>query len=491
VNTIAPPISRILTMVAFAASCIGLLLVLWLSFGGTIPLQPQGYRLVVEFPQAVQLGAEADVRIAGVSIGRVSSVGLDRHTGLTRAILQIDPRFSPRPSDTRAILRQKSLLGETYVELSPGSRRAPMLHDDARLPEAQVAPTVELDQILSTFDPATRRAFETWMQDDGMAFTHRGQDFNAALAELFPFATNVDRVLGVLRRDQTATSVLLRDGGQVFGALARSPAELQGFVRNSNAVFATTAERNRALAAAIRAFPGFLVATRLTIDRLDRFAAGAKPLIDELRPAAVQLSPALERAVAVAPELRDLLTYVGPLTSASRAGVPAIRSFLNATVPWLGRLRPYLGGLVPVIDYVNSYRRELAAFFANGAATTQAASLNITQTKELHYLRISNPVNPEVLAAYPHRIDSARTNPYLVPGGFSELTQSLPVFGGYLCSGAPQPTISPTVGAHLLQILQNTYFTATPGGPPCHGQPPLSSATTGGTASFPHLQSLR
>src|SRR5205085_5257505 len=103
----------------------------------------------------------------------------------------------------------------------------------------------------------------------------RGQDFNTAIAALYPFATNVDSVLIVLRRDSAATSALLSDGGQVFGALARSPAQLQGLVRNSNAVFASTAARDTELAAAIRAFPGFTVATRLTIDRIHRFAAEA------------------------------------------------------------------------------------------------------------------------------------------------------------------------------------------------------------------------
>ena len=125
-----------------------------------------------------------------------------------------------------------------------------------------MAPTVQLDQILSTFDPATRRAFMIWQQQDGIALTNRGQDFNAAFAELYPFATNVDSVLAVLHRDSAATTTLLHDGGQVFSALSRSPAQLQGFIRNSNAVFAATAAQDTALANTIRAFPAFTVATR-------------------------------------------------------------------------------------------------------------------------------------------------------------------------------------------------------------------------------------
>jgi virulence factor Mce-like protein len=490
VNKQAPSTTLMLTMVAFTASCIGLLLFLWISFGGAIPLGSQGYRLRAEFTQAVQLAQESDVRISGVSVGKVIAVSLDRRTGLTRAVFQIDSHYAPRPADTRAILRQKSLLGETYIELSPGSRTSPPLPDGATLPIAQIAPTVALDQILSTFDPVTRRAFSTWLQQGGMALTNRGQDFNAAIAAFYPFATNVDSVLSVLGRDSAATSTLLRDTGSVFGALARSPQQLQGLIRNSNTVFASTAARDVALAAAIRAFPAFTVATRLTVDRVRRFATEAKPLIDELRPAAVQLSPTLQDTVTLAPELRSLLENLGPLTQASKNGVPAFERFLDASVPWLTRLKPYLGNFIPIFNYLNSYRREIASFFANSAGTTEALAQNITQTKLLHYLRISNPVNPEALTGYPRRLESNRGNPYMVPGGYNQLAGGLSVFGSYLCTANPQPTIGPSIPSNLVAVLRDVYFTTGPGGPPCKAQPSLGQATTGQLQAFPQLHPL-
>jgi len=256
----------------------------------------------------------------------------------------------------------------------------------------------------------------------------------------------------------------------VFSALSRSPSQLQGLIRHSNAVFAATAAQDVALENAVRAFPGFTVGLRQTIARVNQFSIEAKPLIDELRPAAVQLSPALEETAIAAPALRDVLTDIGPLTSASKAGVPAFQRFLNASVPWLARLTPFLGNLVPIFDYINTYRRELAAFFANSTATTQATSLNIVSTKLLHYLRISNPVNPEVVTSYQHRLESNRANPYMVPGGYQQLAKGLSVFGKYLCTSTPQPTIGPTISASLAAILRATYYTATPEGPPCVAQ---------------------
>lgn len=498
-NKQRPSNFAMLTMVAFTASCVGLLIFLWISFGGSLPLASQGYRFSVEFDQAVELASQAQVQISGVPVGRVVSLGLDHRTGLSRAVIEINRQYAPRPADTRAILRSKTLLGETYVELSPGTPGGRTLPDGGNLPRAQVAPTVQLDQIFTALDPTTRQAFQTWMQQAGIALTNRGQQFNAAFANLYPFATNVQSVLAVLNRQSAATSTLLRDGGQVFSALSRSPSALQGFVTNSNAVFAATAARNTALANTIRAFPAFLAQTRSTVNRLATFSQTTKPLIDELRPAAVQLTPVLQSTAVLAPELRTLMTDLAPLTQASKAGFPALGRFLDESVPFLVALKPFLGNLAPVIDYINAYRREIAAFFANSAATTQG-QLASAYGGNLHYLRISNPINPELLTAYAKRPSSNRSNAYMAPGGYNQLLSGLASFGSYLCTGNPLPTFDPSLSQTttsvtgtvltLAQLLAQYYYTPTPGGPPCKAQAPLGTVTTGQNQSFPHLQPL-
>src|SRR3954463_6678566 len=119
----APTFGRLLTMTLFALSCFGLLLFLWVSFGGPTPLKPRSYRMHVAFPEATQLGLEADVRMAGVTVGKVAKKDIDvaGHPNTTVATLEIEPKYAPIAADTKAILRQKTLLGETYVELTPGT----------------------------------------------------------------------------------------------------------------------------------------------------------------------------------------------------------------------------------------------------------------------------------------------------------------------------------------------------------------------------------
>ena len=164
----------------FVLSCVLVLAYLWIGFGGSVPFAPKGYRVQVAFPQANELATGADVRIAGVDVGKVVDLRVDRTDNRTLATLELERQYAPIPSDTRATLRIKTLLGETYVELSTGNRTGGALADGGRLPDAQVAKTVDLDQILATFDPTTRAAFQTWMQSQALAVAGVGQDINEA-----------------------------------------------------------------------------------------------------------------------------------------------------------------------------------------------------------------------------------------------------------------------------------------------------------------------
>src|SRR5436190_946756 len=279
----APSLGRILTMVLFALPCFGLLLCLWLSFGGSIPLKPANYRVKVGFPEATQLGLEADVRVAGISVGKVVGKDLDPNGGnRTVATIELERRFAPLHRDARAILRQKTLLGETYVELTPGTRRAPTLKEGGRLADGQVQPTVELDEILGAFDPGTRQSFHIWQQELAKTITNRGQDFSDALGNLPAFSSDATALLKVLNDQSSDLTKLVRNTGTVFEALSRNSGQLHNLITNSEDVFHATAAQNEALATTFSIFPTFLRESRLTFTKLQAFALNTDPLIREL-----------------------------------------------------------------------------------------------------------------------------------------------------------------------------------------------------------------
>jgi phospholipid/cholesterol/gamma-HCH transport system substrate-binding protein len=496
----APSFGRIFAMVAFALSCFGILVFLWLSFGGSVPLQPQGYRVTVPFPEATQLAQEAEVRISGVRVGRVKAKEPNKQTGLTDTEIEIDARYAPLPKDTRAILRQKTLLGETYVELAPGTKSSGRLEDGGRLPAGQVAETVELDEILRTFDPETRAQFSTWFDQAGRAARGNAEPLNDALGQLTPFAEETDDVLEVLRQQSGATRRFIRDTGVVFDSLTARRGQLRELIRNSNRVWQSVANRDQELADTFRVLPTFLREGRATTRRLTSFANTTNPLIDQLRPAARELSPTLVDLDALAPDLKGLFQDLGPLVRVSRRGLPATEEALNNTRPILARLDPFLRNLTPIFDYLGLYKRELAAFFANDTAATQATDVGFSNANEqLHYLRTTTPANPEMMAGWPFRLGTNRSNPYTEPGGYAKLASEghLEVFGSYLCTSNRTPAppaanpfaLYPQETADLVQHFIFGVPENVGKAPPCDPQAPLGRII-GQSGSFPHLQAL-
>ena len=498
-QTRVPGVGRILAMVVFALSCFGLLLFLWLAFGGPIPFKPQGYRVNTSFAEATQLAIEADVRISGVPVGKVKKIVPDKESGRSNVEMQIDSDYAPIKVDTKAVLRQKTLLGETYVELTPGSPDAENVREDGFLADARISPTVELDEIYRAFDERTRNAFRSWMQTQASAIDGRGRDLNDAFGNLGPFAEDAAVIVDILNEQEGGVEQLVRDTGVVFEALTERGDQLRGVIENSNEVFRVTAERSRELEETFTALPTFQRESRQTLVRLSEFARDTNPLVTQLRPAARELSPTLQDLAGLAPDLRRLFVELGPLITASREGFPALERVLEESRPLVAQLDPTLRQLNPILDFVGLYKRELTAFFANTVATTQAKEQDAKTGKIVHYLRTSNPFNAENLAVYPRRIGSNRPNPYMLPGGYDNLRtkrhlevlddrhcgRRVPVIGAVL-----DPILEPILGEETLGEINDIIYPATnaaqPPAPPCVRQGLLEFQ--GEALRFPHVK---
>jgi virulence factor Mce-like protein len=421
-------------MVLFALSCFGLLLFLWLSFGGSVPLKAQSYRVKISFPEATQLALQADVRVAGVTIGKVVNKTLDSQGNRTIATIELNARYAPIHKDARAILRQKTLLGETYVELTPGH---PGKNNDVPegglLSRSNVRPTVELDEIFTALDPTTRQAFKNWQQSLAQSVRGNDQNLNSALGNLPAFVADGTKLTAVLDVQRTALRGLIKDTGTVFASLARDQGKLRDLVVNSATVFGETAAKNRQLAETFQVFPTFLDESKLTLARLQTFARDTDPLIRDLRPVAHDLVPTLRAVRLLAPDLRSFFNHLGPLITVSRRGLPALRDILRGAKPLLGQLGPFLEQINPVLVYLEHNQHRVSDFLSNGgtglAALTPSASGGIG-----HYLRQLGPAGPES-ATQPTRANTNRGNSYLPPLAFTGATGGhFQMFPNWECS---------------------------------------------------------
>jgi len=441
----APSTTQLLVIVGFALSCFAILLFLWVTFGGPTPFKAKPYEIAVPFDEATQLAEQSDVRISGVSVGKVQGIALAPDGKQALATIDVDNKYAPLPQSTRAILRTKTLLGETYVELTPGNRNGPELADGGTLPAANVAQSVQLDEIFRTFNPSTRAAFQAWMQEAAVAIQGRGQDLSNALGEFEPTFTEFDKLFRVLDTQRLAVSQLFRNGAVTLQALRGREGQLASLVRNSNAVFTTTAQRDRDIEALFRAFPTFLDESKATLTRLKAFALNADPLMRQLVPAAEQLSPTLIAFSRLAPEAKGFFEGLAPVIARAPTAFPALRRlFRDQFPPLLRALDPFLRNLNPILTGLGLYKHEVTSTLANVAASTNAVlPTENAKGEKNHYLRAMGPLNPESLATFNRRITTNRNSAYSQPLWAKDLASGLPGFDTRQCSSGITASLDP------------------------------------------------
>ena len=439
----APSAIRILIAAAFAVSCFVLLLFLWIAFGGPVPFKAKSYQITAYFPEAAQLAVESDVRIGGVSVGKVKETGLApieaRINGndTTEAVIEIEPQYAPISEDAEAILRQKTLLGETYIELTSGTEpgttgvslgaQAGLSDAEAKeidsIPEggtlgvSQTTEANQIDEFFNALDEETRMSFRRWQASAAVAIRDRGLDLNDALGNLAPFITDTSDLLEVLDRQEVALQGAVRDTGTTFEALSSRGDELTNAIRGGRNTFSALASEQEALAELFQILPAFQRESRATLIRLDQFQENATPTIEALMPVAQKLSPTLEDVRRLAPNLRNLFYDLRILNRVSLKGLPALRSFLTGVAPVIDELEHFLANLNPLIRYLG-YQKSTVADFLTGPGAAMSGALDgfPDDPARRHFLRQLTVAGTETLSIHPNRLNTNRGNGYVADG---------------------------------------------------------------------------
>ena len=238
------------------------------------------------------------MRISGLNVGRVKTRELER-TGTTRSSRSSSSdEYAPIPKDTRALLRQKSLLGQIYVELTPGhpgiGRSARRRHDPRQRRWWSRSSSTR-----SSAPSTARRGgnFQAWVRELSTAIDRqRGEDLNDALGNLPRVRRQRRRPARDPRRPGAGAARPDPQRRHRPGrAQRRATASSAGWSCNANGFFGAVASRDEALAETIAILPTFLDESRLTVARLERFATDTRPLVRDLIPVAIELRPTRPR----------------------------------------------------------------------------------------------------------------------------------------------------------------------------------------------------
>jgi ABC-type transporter Mla subunit MlaD len=355
---------------------------------------------------------------------------------VTKAELEIEPADAPIPADTRTVLRRKTLLGEPFIQLIPGTpedQGGTMLAEGGSLPLGQTQPSVELDEALRAFDPPTRNNLRLVLTELAKGTKNEGSSFNGALGNLRPVTQSGADVMAILAQQSNSVGTLVRDGDATLNALSERRGDLRDLIAAGNSVLGATASRDQALAETVELLPGTLRQLKPTLDLARQVGIETDPLLRELDPASRQLTPSLRDLHDLAPDLRGLLADLNPLLDAAPTGIPAFTSTLAVARPLVRQLRPALQDAVPTVDWLTDYKKEVAAWMVKLAMATQSSA----GPDGKHILRVMIPFTPEGLGIWNTPLPGNRHNPYAKPGYLDEIGN--PQASAFDCENAGQP----------------------------------------------------
>ena len=105
----------------FMVAGMAALLFLALQVSGLTPKSTESsYTLYANFNDAGGLTRRAKVSMAGVTIGNIQDISLNRETFQARVAISVNASVDNIPADSAAVIRTSGLLGEQYIDVSVG-----------------------------------------------------------------------------------------------------------------------------------------------------------------------------------------------------------------------------------------------------------------------------------------------------------------------------------------------------------------------------------
>jgi virulence factor Mce-like protein len=294
----SPLRAGVIAIVLLAVGC-------WFGFTKSNPFADP-YEFDAVFRTANNLKPNSPVRIAGLDVGKVTSVEpVDRATGGARVTMEVEDEGLPIHADAQLKIRPRIFLeGNFFVDVLPGSPSAPELADGGTIPMQQTAAPVQLGDLLNALQRDTREDLKTFLEEYG------GKGLANGGAEGFRDSIRY-------WEDAYTSSALANDA-----ALGQDPSrDVQRMLKGQARTFAALVEDERALKDLITNF---------------NVTAGAFAREDV----------ALEASI---PELRDTLRAARPALGTLNASLPSVRSFARDALPGVESSNETLAASMPFI----------------------------------------------------------------------------------------------------------------------------------------------
>ncbi len=348
------------TIAITVLAALGIVMTLWIftqqkaSLPSWVPLVGEEFAHVTgEFTtaQAVTPGQGQAVDVAGIQIGKVTSVDLE--DGHAVVGMDIEPKYLTLiHPDASLLLRPKTNLNDMVVEVDPGNGKG-HIEDGYNFPLSRTEPNVNLDAFLATLDADTRQYIQLLVAGGAQGIGGRGRQLSGALRRLQPFSHYVADLNRAVASRRVALARVIHDFSLLTTELGRHDTEIERFVSSSKDALGNFANQQHAIEETLVEFPSTLSAAEAAFASANTFSKTARPALLALIPQAQALKPALaanarffeQTTAPIRDQIRPFTRQIRPVLTHAKQGSAdfskSVRSFGNA----LGAFNSFLNEL--------------------------------------------------------------------------------------------------------------------------------------------------
>ncbi len=345
------------TIAITVLAALGIVMTLWIftqqkaSLPSWVPFVGEEFvQITGEFTtaQAVTPGQGQAVDIAGIQIGKVTSVDLE--DGHAVVGMDIEPQYLELiHPDATLLLRPKTNLNDMVVEVDPGAGEG-HIEDGHNFPLSRTEPNVNLDAFLATLDADTRQYIQLLVAGGAQGFGSRGRQLSGVFRRLQPFSHYVADLNRAVAQRRVALARVIHDFGLLTDELGRHDGEIERFVSSSKAALGNFANQQQAIQETLTEFPSTLAVAESAFASADRFSKVAGPALVDLIPQAQALGPALranklffeQTETPIAEQIRPFTRQIRPVLTHTKQGSADLEKSVRGFGESLGGFNSFL-----------------------------------------------------------------------------------------------------------------------------------------------------
>jgi phospholipid/cholesterol/gamma-HCH transport system substrate-binding protein len=194
----------------------------------------ESYSVVAHFTESGGIFTGAEVSYRGVTVGQVSDMKLTAKG--VDVVMNIENAHQDIPQDTKAVVANRSAVGEQFVDLQPETKQGPYLRNGSDIPTAMTQTPIETTKLLTdvstTVDSVNKQSLTTVVDELGKAFNGTGQD-------LGQIADTSNSFINAANDNFDVTTALLKDSNTVLSTQVDKTSAIKSFSRDLS-LFSTT-----------------------------------------------------------------------------------------------------------------------------------------------------------------------------------------------------------------------------------------------------------